>query len=593
MGVYSTTPEARQPRNCSPQCPWSADRHDSAFRCGASWRTGWSCSLLIMIVMVFATGCSKHLKDPANPGPFSVSSWEYKPDPNPNDPLWTDVSAYFNSPDFRVPYSMNHVPIHGIVRYPNGPGPFPLVLIVHGNHDPTVNSEQGYVYFLELLASHGFIAVSVDENFLNGFVWGEMDARAIILLRHLQRWRTWDGSASYPFFNKVDLNRIGLAGHSRGGEAVTISWLFNTMLHNPMDPDHTFGFNLTSLFAIAPVDGQIVGDTNPHTGQPYDNVPAVLQNTDYFVMHGTHDGDVFDFEGYRAFDRAQPVNLSGTATKSLLWVYGGIHNQWNTTWGTADPCVVQPSGQIITAADQQSIGKTFVSGFFQMSLQHKRRYAKLLQGKVRFPSMPASITLMNQYQSEDRIFLDDYEQGNNLATGSFSGVTNTNHNNLLNPYQWYSFSDRGNPYWMWEETHGLIAGWSSSGAEYVIDVPPGLAAQLKDYPVLSLRIGQTFESTPSRNTPGASQDLGVVLELGNVTTNELRVSDFAALPYPAKTTRCGWDDTKSVLQTVRIPLRKFVRHHPWWKLHHLTRIRLKFDQKPTGLLAIDDIQVTK
>jgi hypothetical protein len=549
----------------------------------------------LVLVAFFAQGCDDdHLKDPALPGHYTVLSWEYQPAPaNPADPLWTDVSSYFNSPAGGVPYTMNHVPIHGIVRYPKGHGPFPLVLIVHGNHDPSVSSEQGYIYFLELLASHGIIAVSVDENFLN-WSGGEMDARAIMLLRHLQRWRTWNSTVGNPFYHRVAIDRIGLAGHSRGGEAITVAWLFNTMLHNAADPDHNFDFTLRGLFAIAPVDGQIVGDINPHTGLPYTNVPVVIQNADYFVMHGTHDGDVSDFEGYRAFDRAQPVTAPGTATKSLLWVYGAIHNQWNTMWGTADPCLVTPAAEIISAADEQSIGKAFISAFYQMTLQHKHKYARLFEGKVRFPSMPAAITLMTQYQSEDHVFIDNYEQSPNLAAGSFPGVTNANPGGLVSPYQHYTFSDDGPPFYLWEQTDGLVAGWNSTNAEYEIDVPPALAAQVGTHPVLSLRIGQAFESPAAKNTPGANQDFSIVLELGGVITGALHASSFNALPYPEQVTPCPWGGgTKSVLQTVRIPLHEFVEHHHNWHLHNLSKIRLKFDQKPSGLVAIDDIQIAR
>ena len=47
-----------------------------------------------------------------------------------------------------------------------GKGPFPLVLIVHGNHNMERFSDPGYAYLGELRASQGFILVSVDENFL-------------------------------------------------------------------------------------------------------------------------------------------------------------------------------------------------------------------------------------------------------------------------------------------------------------------------------------------------------------------------------------------------------------------------------------------
>ncbi|MGZ9194745.1 MAG: hypothetical protein ACXW65_21005, partial [Gemmatirosa sp.] len=53
-------------------------------------------------------------------------------------------------------------PINGRVWYPEGPGPFPLVLVVHGNHDPKDFSDPGYAYLGEHLASRGFILASVD-----------------------------------------------------------------------------------------------------------------------------------------------------------------------------------------------------------------------------------------------------------------------------------------------------------------------------------------------------------------------------------------------------------------------------------------------
>ena len=55
-------------------------------------------------------------------------------------------------------------------------GRFPLVLVVHGNHDMKDFSDPGYAYLGELLASRGYIMVSVDMNFINGLS-GENDGR--------------------------------------------------------------------------------------------------------------------------------------------------------------------------------------------------------------------------------------------------------------------------------------------------------------------------------------------------------------------------------------------------------------------------------
>lgn len=59
------------------------------------------------------------------------------------------------------------VPLNATVWYPEGDGPFPLVLMVHGNAEMTRGSDQGYEYLGELLASRGYIFASIDQNFLN------------------------------------------------------------------------------------------------------------------------------------------------------------------------------------------------------------------------------------------------------------------------------------------------------------------------------------------------------------------------------------------------------------------------------------------
>ena len=64
-------------------------------------------------------------------------------------------------------FDAKQLPRQGRVWFPEGDGPFPLVLMVHGNHNMEDFSDPGYAYLGELFASRGIIAVSVDENFLN------------------------------------------------------------------------------------------------------------------------------------------------------------------------------------------------------------------------------------------------------------------------------------------------------------------------------------------------------------------------------------------------------------------------------------------
>jgi len=99
------------------------------------------------------------------------------------------------------------LPLQARVWYPDGDGPFPLVLIVHGNHSMEDFSDPGYGYLGELFASRGMILASVDENFLNSSISArvnlladrpglkeENDARGWVMLQHLAQWRERKGA---------------------------------------------------------------------------------------------------------------------------------------------------------------------------------------------------------------------------------------------------------------------------------------------------------------------------------------------------------------------------------------------------------------
>jgi hypothetical protein len=238
-----------------------------------------------------------------------------------------DISAFAQFGLFTPwPFSPIDAPLNGHVSVPKGKGPFPLAVFAHGNHDPLENSTPGYLYLCELFASHGIIAATIDVNFLNGFNFGENDGRAIVHLEHVKQFRTWSNSPQHPLYRKVDLRRILLIGHSRGGEGVGHASLFNTL--NSIQPDifspvlpldgsaglGPYGFRLSGAAAIAPTDRQY----EPIAG------PTVVRDR-YYLIHGSRDGDVSSFEGYNTYNRAHAVDLANPTIsdgklKALLWV---------------------------------------------------------------------------------------------------------------------------------------------------------------------------------------------------------------------------------------------------------------------------------
>ncbi|MBP8273716.1 MAG: hypothetical protein KAY59_04760, partial [Acidobacteria bacterium] len=281
--------------------------------------------------------------NPAETGAFAVKTLTYGSGTDKQRPEYAkgvaiktktvDVSPFASIPKTQQKhrlafwgFDLKKAPINARVWYPDGAGPFPLVLIVHGNHDPEAFSDPGYAYLGELLASRGFIMASVDENFING-ISEENDGRAWMLLKHLEVWKQFNETADGPFYGRVDMNNIALMGHSRGGEAAAVAASFNTLKYYPDDFKQKFNFNfaIKAVVAIAPVDGQY-----KPTGQF-----TPLENVNYLLIHGSHDGDVSTAVGLRQYERLRFTN-DDAHFKAVLFMYRANHGQWNTTWGNKD-----------------------------------------------------------------------------------------------------------------------------------------------------------------------------------------------------------------------------------------------------------------
>lgn len=97
---------------------------------------------------------------------------------------------------------------------------FPVVIFSNGTGVPASK----YSAVLERLASWGFIVMGTDEeNSWNGFS-SEMCLRKIEQLNEIERIESWE---SNPFYQSVDMNNIGVVGHSQGGVGV-----FNAAVEN-------------------------------------------------------------------------------------------------------------------------------------------------------------------------------------------------------------------------------------------------------------------------------------------------------------------------------------------------------------------------
>lgn len=451
------------------------------------------------------------LPNPAEPGSYEVGYLTYGSGKDKHRPEYAeDATIVTDSVDgsrlldnwegfagkLRTKYwgvDEKSLPINGRVWYPKGEGPFPLALIVHGNHGMHDYSDPGYEYLGRLLASQGIIMTSVDENFINSGwtdIFGdglneENDARGWLLLQHLKNWREWNEAPSGMFEGKIDLENLAVMGHSRGGEAAAIAGFFNRLPYYPDDAKEVFDFdfNIKAVVAIAPVDGQYKPG----------NVGTTLENVNYLVMHGANDGDVQSFSGLRQYERTSFTDTTHYF-KSAIYIHGANHGQFNTTWGNTDS--PQPFASmlnlkaLIPMEDQLTIGKVYISAFLQATLQGKTQYEALFKDyRAGIDWLPETIYL-NQYENTAWQVLADFEEDLDLTTAN--GGTFSSENLTVWREQLVSMK-YGN-----KVTRAAYIGWDSLAyegdtARYILDLDSPIDASIT--PSLSMELSDAKEST--------------------------------------------------------------------------------------------------
>ena len=577
------------------------------------------CHAVCLILCLLFGGASRlwAQADPTAPGPYAVTRQDY-----------TLGNTAFTPTDFVPLTPPAPVELTGSVHAPTdlSGGPFPVVVFLHGRHttayDPRTNeaftqwppspgrlsipSYQGYDYIAEVLASHGYVVISISANGINArdnsvFDLG-MLARAELIQRHLDLWSVFNSVPGGPFGNrfvgKLDLGNIGTMGHSRGGEGIVRHFVLNQSLGAP--------YTVKALLPVAPVNFQ----------------RFVVNNAALEVLLSYCDGDISDLQGVHYFDDAR-YNVPGDpAPKHIVTLMGGNHAFFNTVWtpglfpagtfddwvefvplGALDPFAgpTVPGNGRLTDAQQRGAAAVYIAAFFRAYLGGETQFLPLLKGDAPPPPSAQTDNIRFAYHAPDdsrsRRDVNRLLDESNLSFNTLGGPVLQsglllyelcggeppqprfclpNQPNARQPHTTTSFRA--------PDLRGLSQlqlVWDDAGASYQ-NVLPSDARDVSGYYALQFRAGVNFVDVP-RNPVAQDQDLSVTLTDGAGRAATTPVSRWSrALSYPPG--KIG-PLPKLMLHMVRIPLTAFAGVD----LTDVRSIRFAFNRRPRGALLISDL----
>ena len=564
---------------------------------------------LTVLLLIIPNSAFGQIPDPGAPGPLAVTREEYN----------------FGDTAFQPGNFPGSVELRASIHYPTSlsGAPLPVIVFLHGRHatcftggggiflewpcttgaSQPIPSFKGYDYVSEVLASHGYVVVSISANGVNAVDNSVQDlgalARAELIQKHLDILNTFNTTGGTPFgtkfVGKFNMSQIGTMGHSRGGEGVVRHYVLNNSLGAP--------YGIKAVFPLAPVDFN----------------RFVVNNAALNVLLPYCDGDVSDLQGVHFYDDAR-YNVPGDlAPKHYVLVMGANHNFYNTIWtpssnvpgatndwlafvagGRSDPhCGTLRGNQRLTESQQRGTGLAYMSAFFRAYVGGENQFIPILTGDAPPPPSAQTSNLFVSYHAPDdptlRLDVNRLLDHTNLTINTLgAAVTQT----ALTPYELCGGeppqpatclpgqSNARQPHTTPSArapNRGLSqlkTGWNNLTGNYNNELPV-LLQNVSGFQAIQFRVSVNFAD--ARNLAGLAQDFRVKLTDASGSSTSVRVSDVSqALFFPPG--KVG-PVPKVVLNTVRVPLIAFGGVN----LNAVRSVQFTFDERLQGAILVTDV----
>jgi hypothetical protein len=464
-----------------------------------------------------------------------------------------------------------------------------------------VPSHAGYGYFAERLASLGYIVVSINANRGINAAPGVVGdgglnlRRGRLVLRHLQRLSRWNSGAETPpaglndLVGKIDFSHVGLLGHSRGGEGMRAAYnLYQS------DPG---GTNWQAL--VGPVTFEGIFEIGPVDRQTALTLNAL--GTAWNVLLPMCDGDVFNLQGVRPFDRMLRVNSESPARqKSTFAVWGANHNFYNTEWQVSDSPGCFANQRLFDhtggSGDERTTALSSTVAFFVANVGATKlpEYNRNFNPQFELPASLAAITRI------DRGYTDSPDSSFTSVFDDFTGPTGFNSHGPANSAANVSvIHDRVANHDPLLQRAALVS-WNGPGADTFFQSNwtnlGGVNAS--SFGTVDFRVSRQCANpldllcSKQSNWFNFETNFSIRLVAGDGTlSNPVQLHDYLSLTGPVGSLVFGFGTAgHPILQTARIPLTAFGNNSI---VSNLRGVRFTFDDTRRDEIYIANIQLSK
>ena len=469
----------------------------------------------------------------------------------------------------KMPYDLK-----GLIGIPKGDGPFPVILLSHGSHsndDESKRFDTGFDYLVEALAKRGFIAISLDLS--KPYIWkyGDNDDREKsihVALDHFdQLLKTAKGNVTgFPtdLTGKIDFQRIGLIGHSRGGE---------TMLDIAVEIENK-GYPVSAILSVAPTF------FFPDRQWP---------TSDVAILVPEFDGDVVNLDGYLMLSA---LNRNTTGDHALVRLQRANHNFFNRHL-TRNDASMQRSEELLkdqlSREDQESFLVHLSTEFFLDTLS-VRKHPHLFDFREQHPDQMYGYDISVMRTSPSAVQLMEFRKPDQIAA---SGGTST----AVVTDAWFYKNDEvlidtitagDGPY---ASRPLLETRWTQKGS--TLTLKPTVS-DFSGHDALAITLVPDSAFEPQQTLTHQCFSIQLSDKLGNTSTLTLpeKLNALSMTPGTIEQTEVfdlilKYWSLRTPLDTLWVPLNQF----KGIDLTQLETVKLIFDQTETGALYIESIRL--